>query len=330
LWLGDARTEAWANRTARVVVVDASNSARRGISNEAVAAERSSADPAVTIESADLPSALKRASQWLSTAPPARREIVVLSDFQRGALSEADITAVPRELGLRFVPTAAPGGGNAPTVRTLAAEGMVDGRVSLEDGRTAARYVPSDGGLDGLRLLAAPGDADDVRALVRVVSRAGAVAPDPSQPVVVRFRGGEGLPPASHAADGWSFAAAQRFLRSMRPVDTRLEVFSTADALIVDVDAEPSSLIAAQVVKGALDARLDSSLLRESEPETISQDRLSAWTREPAPPDPAQWQHTDDSDGRLFWGLALLLLGAETFMRRSRSVQEEAVEAHAA
>lgn len=331
LWLGEARTEAWSERIARVVVVDASESARRSISVDAIEAERTSADPALTIESEDLRSALERAGRWLSSAPPARREIVVLSDFQRGGLSDADVAAVPRDIGLRFVSTGRPATGAPPNVRTLVPDGAVDARMDLMDGRTAAEYVAADAGLDGLRILAAPADSDAVRALLRVVSRAGAVAPDPSQPVTVRFRGAEGLPPVSQSADGWSFAAAQRLLRSLDGLDTRIDVFSTADRLIVDVDADPSSLTAARVVKAALDARLDREALGESEPESLPQERLAAWTREPALPDPAQWQQTDDSDARVFWVLALVLLGVEALVRRSQSVQEkEAETAHAA
>ncbi len=330
VWLGNARLDAWANRTARVVVVDVSESARGSISAEAVAAARSSADPALTVESADLPSALERASRWLAAAPPARREIVVLSDFQRGVLSDADVAAVPREIGLRFVSVGAPNAPAAPAVRTLVPDGVVDGQLSVQDGGTGARYAASDASLDGLRILAPAGDASDVPALMRVVSRAGAFAPDPSQPIVVRFRGGEDLPPVSPVADGWSFQAAQRLLRSIARLDARLEVFSTADALIVDVDAEPASLTAAQVVKAALDARVDPASLRELEPESLSQEKLTAWTREPAPPDPSQWRQADESDGRLFWGLALVLLGVETLLRRSRAVEERESQAHAA
>lgn len=331
LWLGSARVSSWANRTARVVVVDTSDSARAGVPEEAVAAERTSADPTLTIESRDLGAALRRASRWLADAPPARREIVVFSDFQRGTLSDAEIAAVPAGIGLRFVSAATPGVPETPLVRTLVPEGVVEGRLFLEDARTAVTYAPDEGGIDGLRILAAAGDQDDVRALLRVVARAGAAAPDPSQPIIVRFRGGEALASVSRVdAGGWSYGAAQRLLRALEGVDVRLDVAADANALLVDVDTDPSTLVAARVVKEALDARPDPAALHELEPARIPPEQLAAWTRQPAPPDPSQWRKTDESDGRVFWALALVLLGVETLLRRSRDVQPKEVEAHAA
>ena len=330
LWMDETRIEAWGNRTARVVVVDASDSARRGISDEAIAAARASADPVVTIASEDLGTALDRASRWLAAAPPARREIVVLSDFQRGALSDADVASVPREMGVRFLPTGPPAPSNPPVISTLVPDGVVASRVSLQEEGTLVHHAASGRGIQGLRILAAPEDSDDVSTLLRVVSRAGAVAPDPSQPILVRFRGGESLPPSSQTADGWSFGAVQRFLRSIEAGDTSIGVFSTPHTLVVDVDAEPSSLAAARALKAALDARVDPRSAGELEPERISQERLAAWTREPASPDPAGWQHADDSDARPFWALALLLLGVETFLRRPPAAEERQAEADAA
>ena len=71
LILSEGRMNAWSARTARVVVVDRSQSARGAVSSEAIAAEASSADPSATVETAELGSGLDQASAWLAVAPPA-------------------------------------------------------------------------------------------------------------------------------------------------------------------------------------------------------------------------------------------------------------------
>ena len=331
LWLTGSRAERWAQQIARAIVVDTSSSAGGTNTGEAVAAERSSADHVITIDDIDPGSALTRAARWLDSAPPARREIVVVSDFQRGALTEADVSRVPASVGLRFVATsAASATREAPLVRTLVPGGSVTAQPAFDAGRTTVRYSSSGSSTDGLRIVADPGDSEDVAALMRVVSNAGAAAPDPSEPIVIRFPGGEALPPVRSTAGGWSFGAAQRLLRSPGLDAEALAVASTADALVVNVAAEPASLLAAQVVKAALDARIDPATLRELEPERIPAEALAAWSREPVAPDADAWRQTDESDGCWFWALALLLLGAETIMRRSPAKEVQATEAHAA
>ena len=50
---------------------------------------------------------------WLRTAPPARRELVVISDFQLGALDAAMLRDLPSHVGIRLVRTS-----GAPVTRT--------------------------------------------------------------------------------------------------------------------------------------------------------------------------------------------------------------------
>lgn len=331
LWLTDSRAERWAQRIARAIVVDTSPSARATNTSEAIAAERSSSDHVTTIDSADPGSALERAARWLAVAPPARREIVVVSDFQRGALTHADVSRLPASVGLRFVATSTVSAvRDAALVRTLVPGGSITARPAFDAGRTTVRYSSSGSSTGGLRVVVDPADSEEVAALMRVVSNAGAAAPDPSQPIVIRFPGGDAVPLARSTSDTWSFGAAQRLLRNPGLDAEALEVASPADALVVNVTAEPSSLAAAQAVKAALDARIDPAALRELEPERIPAETLAAWSRDPVPPDADAWRQTDESDGRWFWGVALLLLGVETILRRPSASEVRTAEAHAA
>jgi hypothetical protein len=106
------RTAAWNARTARAVVVDASDSMRvpdltgaalERAAAEAAAAEIASATYGVRIDSRDLRQGIARASTWLAASPPARREVVVVSDFKRGGLTSSTTVAIGDGIGLRFV-----------------------------------------------------------------------------------------------------------------------------------------------------------------------------------------------------------------------------------
>ena len=112
--LTDARLAAWNARTARAVVVDVSDSMRvvdgsgaspERTASDAVAAELVTATYAKRIDTRDLADGFARASRWLAASPPAR-EIVVISDLQRGTLGRPDMTA-PEGIGVRFIPVGA-------------------------------------------------------------------------------------------------------------------------------------------------------------------------------------------------------------------------------
>jgi hypothetical protein len=347
LVLHSGRTAAWAERTARVVIVDASDSARGMIGGDAIAAEMSAGDPVLRIDASDPGGALKRAAAWLAQSPPARREIVVLSDFQAGAVTEEGITGLPPEIGVRLVPF----GGEQALQREVAGatvltmDGIAGTRVRLDGSRTAASYTITGAAPEGLQIMASAQDADAVARLLRVVSAAGALAPWPAQPIVIRFPGAGPLAPSLARGPGesggpgeggtgpaasWTFAAAQRFLRSTEVSGLPVRIGPRGPALVVEADADPRSLEAAQLVKAALDARVDAHALAEHEPARIGAATLARWSRAPAPPEAGAWRQSEQSDGRWFWLTALVLIGAESVVRRSPAAASRRPEAHAA
>lgn len=331
LLLTDVRTSRWTGRTARAVVVDASESARRGMDRAVVDGESSGAEPRLVVETADLGAGLRRAAAWLDSSPPARREIVVVSDFQAGALSPAALAQVPDAIGLRFVPTpSAPPTAAAGTVRLLDGDRNLDGRVSLDEGETAVTFVPVAADLDGLEIRAPDAARAQVESLVRVIRAAGAAAPSREQPIVVRFPGAEPMAGTTAPADGWTGPAAARLLGSPAVAGIDMRVSPAAGALVLDVSAEPASLDAARAVKAALDARRDPAVLYELEPVRLDAATLAGWSRPAGPADPNAWRHTDESDGRWLWGLALVLLAVESIVRRSSEPAREERQQHAA
>jgi hypothetical protein len=91
-----ARRASWNARVARAVVTDSPSA-------PAVGAEMESAFRGTAIGTPDLKSGMRRGVRWLGDAPPARRELVVVSQFPLSSISPADIADVPEGVGLRFV-----------------------------------------------------------------------------------------------------------------------------------------------------------------------------------------------------------------------------------
>lgn len=346
LFLTDARAAVWSGRVARAAVVDISDPATAAPGREAAGAELQSAAFAHKIEAAQLGPAIRRAAAWLDAAAPARREMVIVSGFRHGAIDESLLGSIPAAIGIRLVPvrTTAPANREIAAGPALSVGGVLDRQVRIEETTTAVTFTPQSVGMTGLTLLTAPQDAKDAAALLRVVSRAGAYAPSASEPVVLRFTGGAPLPAAGkQRADGWAFHAALRLLRradainvppcaeaALKDCATLTAAVGTDGALLVDVNAAPGTLLAAEVLKAVLDGRRDPRLLEGQEIAQIPSETLEAWGRAPAPADTAAWQQSDESDGRWFWLAALGLLAVEGLARRSSSAPIREVDAHAA
>ena len=111
LWQSAARRAEWSARQARAIVVDTTaerherDAAARALATARAAdmraarslaqREAASAFRAETFETKIVADGIRRAAAWLRTAPPARRELVVISDFQLGALDAAHAPRPP-------------------------------------------------------------------------------------------------------------------------------------------------------------------------------------------------------------------------------------------
>jgi hypothetical protein len=200
--LTEARTAAWNARTARVAVVDISDSMRvadgsgvapEGAAAEAAAAELGTATYGRRTDARDLEEGLARASRWLATSPPARREVVVISDLQRGALRRPGTMAVADGIGLRFIPIGRPAEKRAFAGAPLFGAGDIAARGQAIEatGDTTAVAIEARPGSEmaGLRLIAAPGAEQGIRRLLRAVAIAGAPEGSAEQPVAIQFAG---------------------------------------------------------------------------------------------------------------------------------------------
>ena len=360
--LTQARVSHWNSLTARAVIIDTSDSMREPnldgatserLADEAAQAEIRTASYATRIETASVADGLRRAVAWLSTAPPARREIVVLSDFQRGALSPNALRVVPDGVGRRFVAV-----GRMPETRSIASapllatptsarpQTMVIARESTSIEVAAA--IPA--ALDGLRVIGIDAADPSISRALQTAAVAGTAAPSKVQPIAVHFANSAEQPPVvSTLKSGWmlvtvldvmkdpvlaSLASAGSSLTSVsspwtvviRRPDGRplIRAADANGALIFDVADRSDTLFAAAALRAMLNARRRVLDYSEQEVATIS-DRIVSWQSAPGPVGADAWRNAARTDARWFWLLALGLLAIEQWLRsrrRHRYVQE--------
>lgn len=355
-----ARIAFWNSRVARAVVTDVSDSMKPWAQAAAQAGRSEAQSAAFTFDVSqdDIPTGLRRAVAALAAAPPARREIVVISDFQWGALRPEDLGAVPAEVGLRFVQVGAPQAARRLTGLNLFTAGTGARREFMlaPEGTGVSTLVPQ-APADGLVLLARPAERASVEALTRVVEAAGTPAPSPDQPLAVAM-GGADIPAAVRPPDaGWMLETLLRFEmddeiavtcavsdadaprdrgepwrvafrdRHGRPM---VSAAATGSALLLDIAAPPSAFLSAAVVRGALRARHGSPAHPEEEVRRMPGATLASLARQPAPVEKRSSLPNIVSDARWCWLIVLVLLGVEAIVRRERRVPSAEVRADAA
>jgi len=214
-------------------VVDISDSMKPLMAFAGRAADEEASSTAFTfrIEARDLATGFRKAVAALQKAPPARREIVVISDFQSGALRRSDVDTVPSETGLRFVQV-----GDSQSERLVQgldvfrAAGSARQEFVLSTETTRLHATVEGPQIEGLALLAAPSDAGTVHALRRAVAAAGTPAPSPRQPVVIAFAGAL-LPRSLHGPDaGWMLETVVRLKNDRELADAVKEVDAVTPA----------------------------------------------------------------------------------------------------
>ena len=317
LLLTDARHERWLSRITRAVVVDTSPSVSREAAQEAASAQLSGAASARTFESPQPADGVRSAAAWLARAESGAREIVVISDFQRGQLTASDVRTIAKDIGLEFVRV----GGRVVTEGKSAPAPQV-----WYDGRTYARTVTVDDTATHVTLQDEPnrggleiqGTADGGGRVAQAIAAGGAIAPAPGQRILVRVGAAPLVQRSAAWAASWTKDTAFRLLSSPDLEDVDVRPSTQNGVLVLDVNAPPDSIAPAQVAHAALNARHDVRTLAEYEPARVSDEALNAWTRPPGPPGETAWWRTTESDGRWLWVLVLALLGVETLLRRER------------
>ena len=271
-----------------------------------------------------------QAVERLATAPLARREIVVVSDFQRGALARTDLDAVPPAIGIRLVQVGtATQERKVPGVELFGIGRAPAQDILLSERATAISVAPGSRSREGLRLTASDADSVALPALERAVASAGAPAPSPDQPLEIVFAGGSGVEDVREISATWMLETVLR-MRNDRDLmtacsdppsltvdpkspgrdrstsdraETRWHVLcrdpqsrpvvraaAAGSQLVFDVETPPSALLSAAVVRAALIARHGSVARPEAEIQRMTAAELTGWSRQAPPVAAEAWR----------------------------------------
>jgi hypothetical protein len=340
------RRQDWDRRIVRAVVVD--EDARASDGGTAAYQTRQFTGPS-------LRDGIRRAVAWLENAPPARRELVVVSPLRLGALDAADVAAIPTSIGIRFESS-----GDLPQARTLAAgtlangAGLLSREVTLTGTQTLVRETPAQGGpawpIDVVHAPAAKAAVDAAKAAVlsrriwtpvpgrrvRLVvgadvattSEAGALSqPWMSDAVAHLARDRELQAAADRIGAG---LANPRFLKGPwqavasaangQPLMVAASSATNAQTLVVVSAAPAADRATPLLMRSIADAVASTPDLQRAEVIRIAERQLLEWSRPAAPPkDPgAETLRRNDSGGdrRWLWLAGLFLIAVEAWLRR--------------
>lgn len=320
------RLASWDARMVRAVVVDTSASVGDSPDRARLVEQELTAFRAQRFDGPDVREAVTRAAAWLADSPPARREVVILSDFQRGAFDRADLDVLPNGAGVRTIRVGHPRPDAARAPLPVLFQGAVwKPAIQLDADSTSVRWTKSaDASTPTWLTTAEPPAERDAAARVVNAALSGVAPGDGSRRVHVRFAGAAADSTGRQAVrTPWMVDAvlALRHSPLLRQTNASITTSEQNGRLVVDTSAAAQSLGAAAVVRAIVLAAHPASIAdREAEVVPVADAELAQWRREAAPLSPTAGGPRpgpdSDSDARWFWGLALLLLGLETWLRQ--------------
>jgi hypothetical protein len=342
LFLTPWRLSQWDGRTSRAVVVDTSrNMPSPDVADALAAHEMAAVFHARRFAGADVRETLARASAWIAGTPPSRREIVVISDFQRGSLDASALAAIPPDVGVRLVRA-----GWQPAERTVTPP-PVDGwrgaswqaAVAIDRDSTRAvwsrqRDVEPPAWLVPVTALA---DRAAAARALRAAASFGVTAGDASRRVAVIFTGGrfDGTAPQP-VRTPWMASAvvALRDSHLLREAAIDVTTGESDRVLVVEAPIDAASASAPAVLRAVILAVRPAIVLNgEAEIVTVPDAELAAWARPAAPVTGRAGVAVDEGDARWFWVAALMLLLLEGWVRQTngrRAWEDKDVHADAA
>ena len=290
-----ARTAVYSNRTVRAVVVEDQSRIDEPSGEPTVAGRlRRDAYRFETFTRANIKDGIADAVRWLEAQPPARRELVVVSPFRRGQVSVADLAQVPESVGITLnqLPVASEDHDVEIVALTRRGEALARRQqlMRLDDDQT--RIVK--GGIQATR-----GDAVSIVASAEHQTLADAA-----------------LRAALGAGVAWSTEPKNVLIVWAGADEAAVQRLSAGATVIrTEVPDPPSS--AASAISDAI-RRFVAPSLDQHEPVRLSPDQLAEWSRPPGGP-PSQGAPHDEGDRRWLWGMALLLMALEYWLRSGRN-----------
>lgn len=298
----------------RLVVIDASPSVDGDAARQAARAIEDDSSQLRVIERARVADGVREAGAW-AAAHAGASTVIFISDFQRGAFDAGVLEALPASMGivLHRVPRRDPGAlpfgvarltfDGARTTAAWTRQAATDDAIQLDgtfDAATAAAVV-------GAGLATAGPRVGSLRPATFVA------ADSPRRQAWIA----QSRPPR----DPWMFDV----LAAMTP--GRAETIAEADGRAIIFLAPGDAAATADAIREAVPALAAGPAPGELEPLVLADAELRSMERTatPVPPAeaPASWA------GRWFWLAALVLLGVEGWIRRSRREAAEEL-AHAA
>jgi hypothetical protein len=339
--ISTARRDVWNRRISRAIVVDTSVATVEQAS-EAIAGASKGADHVVRVVGSDLKDGLLDAVDSLAATEPARREIIVISDFRHGALRSGDLADVPAGIGLQFIRIGASSARNefrgdealgAPGIPTRVQQ------IHVTPAGTELRLTTAVGHTAGLHLQAA---ADRAEKLLRAVAAAGAPAPVENEPIALAFQPNSTVRDTNDALTPWMLrtvvrmrrdamllAAARAHVRQARASDLPgvviardandapvLSASHNGSELLLLLAAASEDFLSAATLQSALKARRGLPRWNDREVVHIPASTLADWSREPLSQDSTEVRPLAPGDARVIWALVLALLSVETWVRR--------------
>jgi hypothetical protein len=323
LWLTANRTRTLDAALARAIIVDTSASMGSAIAVARQDATRlaSEAQNSTIIETANPSRTIAGAVAWLGRQP-ARGELVLVSDFQLGAIDSADIAAIPPAIGVRLAridvtPTSAP----LEEVARVG-NGEIVARIAPAADRTDVTWTPRDRGTsragDSITVFAGATERTRAAAAMAAARTEGVRLPldsarahdiaivepqfeqraewlrralAPKRPwmidVIARLRADPALQQASAnatmlGADSAKGVAAARDANG-RPVVVGVQDSAGGrERLLLVSSADAGNLASAMLIASVQRALSRAAPLSELEPLTLPANVLASWQREPA------------------------------------------------
>ena len=328
-----------ADTTVAVIVVDTSPSMERA-RDEARAAATDAAgriDIARTIESNMPATAIAEAAQWLGRHG-GRREIVVVSDFQRGTLTAGDVAGIPAGIGLRFVAVRRSATTELDLPEWSRGDLQTRTRLAVNEGSSTADWrterLVSSAPRPTFKLFATDADRAAAEATLTAAIAVTPVDRAATRAIAVVFPGAAErdamLAAASPADERWMIDALTAVPDALLAPPVRIAKVAVdgANYLTIFAGTAPGTVASASLLSHLI-ATAQLANAPEFDPGTIPAADLERWQRPATPAQAPVMDREGPSDARWLWVLVLALLAVEFVARRwiDRARAEDAVEA---
>ncbi len=358
LLLTPARRASWNNRVVRAIVTTP------GTQVSDAGAFRSQ-----RFEANSIPEAIHRAVAWLESSPPARHEVIIAAPLTIGSITDRDLAAVPAAIGIRFERTGTvPPARTIEGRRIMSPTGTRRRILTLDHGETSVREAsdtasaawpidvvsrPESRHFVDAAIAAALSERvweppSDRRVEFVVVSdEDGATSPSPDiQPIrspwmadalAAIARDAELQAEASHTTSGLAGRFARAPWRPIvrtsggQPIASAAASSQSPQRLVIVVPAAATRhLVTPLLLRSLANSLAPVTDAAADEIVPIPETRLRAWARQAGPPAVPKADTIDRDDRRWLWAIALLLIAAESWLRRPRRATSDAIQAEEA